>query len=63
MKLNDAMLEAIGVDPPATRVSSTGALSASSSKIVAELPNRKKKQFFVKTGKGEETAIMFEGSC
>lgn len=65
MKLDDAVAKAIGVDPSATSVSSAGAggmSSASTSKIVAKLPDGKEKQFFMKTGKGEEAAIMFEGA-
>ncbi|GME27933.1 putative phosphoribosylaminoimidazole-succinocarboxamide synthase protein [Neofusicoccum parvum] len=64
MKLDAAVAQAIGVDPSAASVSSAGGggmSSASTSKITAKMPDGSEKQFFMKTGKGDEAAIMFEG--
>ncbi|KAF2146322.1 uncharacterized protein K452DRAFT_324291 [Aplosporella prunicola CBS 121167] len=64
MKLDDAVAKAISVDPSAASVSSAGGggmSSASTSKITATLPDGTEKQFFMKTGKGKDAAVMFEG--
>ncbi|KAL1648338.1 hypothetical protein SLS58_002091 [Diplodia intermedia] len=64
MKLDDAVAQAIGIDSSIASVSSAGGggmSSASTSKITAKMPNGGDKQFFMKSGKGEEAAVMFEG--
>lgn len=65
MKLDDAVAQAIGIDSSIASVSSAGGggmSSASTSKITTKMPNGGDKHFFMKTGKGEDAAIMFEGT-
>ena len=64
MKVDPAIIELLGLDPENTTVSSAGGggcSSASTSKITSKLADGIEKFFFMKTGKGKEAEIMFEG--
>ena len=65
MKLDDAVIKLLSLDPSVTSVSSQGGggcSSASNSKIVAKGKDGEEKQFFMKTGHGSDAEIMFEGN-
>lgn len=62
--LDSAIVSLLGLDPANTSVSSHGGggmSSASTSKITSQLPDGSSKQFFMKTGKGVDAKVMFEG--
>lgn len=64
MKLDDAIVKLLKLNPAKTSVSSAGGggcSSASTSKITSELDDGTKKHFFMKTGRGEDAKVMFEG--
>ncbi|CAD0109833.1 unnamed protein product [Aureobasidium uvarum] len=63
MTIDSAIAKLLSLDPDATRLSGAGAGSsfASTSKITTKLSNGTEKHFFMKTGKGKEASIMFEG--
>lgn len=63
MKLDPAIAELVGIDASKASVTSIGGgcSSATASKITAQLDDGSSKQFFMKTGSGKESAIMFEG--
>jgi protein-ribulosamine 3-kinase len=65
MKLDPAVIDLLNLEPSQTTVSSAGGggcSSASTSKIITKLPDGTEKCYFMKTGKGKEAAVMFEGS-
>ncbi|EMC97753.1 hypothetical protein BAUCODRAFT_31752 [Baudoinia panamericana UAMH 10762] len=64
MKLDSAVVSLLGLDPNQTSVSSAGGggmSSASTCKITTKTPDGGDMQYFMKTGKGREAEIMFEG--
>ena len=64
MKLDDAVVELLQLDPEHTSVSSAGGggcSSASTSKITCRLSDGSEKHFFMKTGKGGDAEVMFAG--
>jgi hypothetical protein len=64
MKLDPAVVELLRLDPERATVSSAGGggcSSASTSKITCKLSDGTEKNFFMKTGKGEEAEVMFAG--
>lgn len=64
MKLDPAVIGLLGLDPEHSTVSSAGGggcSSASTSKITAKLSDGTQKSFFMKTGRGEDAEVMFEG--
>lgn len=64
MKLDPAVIELLKLDPDNTTVSSAGGggcSSASTSKITSKLSDGTEKLFFMKTGRGKDANIMFEG--
>jgi protein-ribulosamine 3-kinase len=64
MELDAAILKLLGLNSARTTVSSAGGggcSSASTSKIVAQLEDGSQKVFFMKTGNGESSKVMFEG--
>lgn len=64
MKLDPAVIKLLNLDPENTSVSSAGGggcSSASTSKITSKLSDGTEKCFFMKTGRGEDAEIMFEG--
>ena len=64
MKLDSAVAKLLSLDPANTTISGAGGggmSSASTSKITTKLDDGTEKQFFMKTGSGEEASIMFEG--
>jgi hypothetical protein len=66
MKLDPALVKLLQLDPENTTVSSAGGggcSSASTSKITSKDQDGREKTFFMKTGKGKEAAVMFEGSA
>lgn len=65
MKLDLAVIELLNLDPDTTTVSSAGGggcSSASTSKITSKLSDGSEKCFFMKTGRGKDAEIMFEGA-
>jgi protein-ribulosamine 3-kinase len=64
MKLDDNVVELLGLDPDKTSVSSaaSGCSSASTSKIVTRDANGAEKQFFMKSGSGDDAEVMFRGT-
>jgi hypothetical protein len=66
MKLDSALVKLLQLDPENTTVSSAGGggcSSASTSKITSKDQDGREKTFFMKTGKGKEAAVMFEGNA
>jgi chromosome condensin MukBEF ATPase and DNA-binding subunit MukB len=64
MKLDDAVIKLLKLDAGKTTLSSAGGggcSSASTAKITSELSDGTKKHFFMKTGRGEDAKVMFEG--
>lgn len=64
MKLDPAVIKLLNLDPDNTSVSSAGGggcSSASTSKITSKLNDGTEKLFFMKTGRGKDAEIMFEG--
>lgn len=64
MKLDSAVVSLLGLDANNTSVSSAGgggSSSASTSKITTKLSNGESMTYFMKTGKGREAEVMFEG--
>ena len=64
MKLDPALGRLLGLDADATKVSSAGGggcSAASTSKITSKLKDGTERTFFMKTGRGKEAEIMFEG--
>jgi protein-ribulosamine 3-kinase len=64
MKLDLAVLKLLKLDPSTTSVSSAGGggcSSATTSKIITKLEDGTEKHFFMKTGRGKDAEIMFEG--
>lgn len=63
MKLDPAVVKLLDLDPDSTSISSGsgGCSSASSSKITSRLSDGSEKLFFMKSGKGKEAQMMFEG--
>lgn len=65
MKLDPAVAAVLKVDLAKTTVSSQGGggcSSASTAKITTTLPDGKEKKFFMKSGKGKDAEVMFEGA-
>ncbi|KAF2867819.1 Fructosamine/Ketosamine-3-kinase [Massariosphaeria phaeospora] len=64
MKLDAAVIELLSLDPENTTVSSAGGggcSSASTSKITSRFRDGTEKCFFMKSGRGSDAEIMFEG--
>ncbi|KAF2452437.1 Fructosamine/Ketosamine-3-kinase [Lineolata rhizophorae] len=64
MKVDEAVLKLLSLDPAKTTVSSHGGggmSSASTSRISTELADGRTKNYFMKTGRGEDARVMFEG--
>ncbi len=64
MKLNQAVIQLLELDPSSTTVSSHGGggmSSASTAKITAKTEDGTENVFFMKTGKGKDAEVMFEG--
>jgi len=64
MKLDPAVIKLLSLDPQSTTVSSAGGggcSSASTSKITEKGEDGEERCFFMKTGKGREAEVMFEG--
>jgi len=64
MAIDSAVAKLLSLDPSQTTISGAGAGSsfASTSKITTKLDDGTEKQFFMKTGSGNEASIMFEGN-
>lgn len=65
MKLDPAVLELLKLDAENTSVASAGGggcSSASTSKITSRVGDGTEQMFFMKTGKGKDAEIMFEGN-
>lgn len=65
MKVDPAIVKLLSLDPEKTSVSSAGGGStfASTSKIVSQGDDGSEKAYFMKTGTGKESEIMFAGVC
>ena len=62
MKIDTAILRALSLPPSNTTLSSHGGSGfTSTGKIDAALPDGSRKSFFLKTGKGRDSAVMFAG--
>ncbi|KAK0337763.1 hypothetical protein LTR59_004925 [Friedmanniomyces endolithicus] len=64
MKIDSAVVSLLGLDPDNTTVSSSGGVgtsSATTSRITTTFPDGDTTQYFMKTGKGREAELMFEG--
>ena len=64
MKLDSAIAQLLSLDADSTTVSSHGGAgmsSASTAKITTKLSDGSNKQYFLKTGIGNEAEVMFEG--
>lgn len=64
MKVDQAVIDLLNLDPDNTSVSSAGGggcSSASTSKITSKSSDGTDQVFFMKTGKGEEAEVMFRG--
>ncbi|MCJ1373298.1 1-phosphatidylinositol-3-phosphate 5-kinase [Loxospora ochrophaea] len=62
MKLDPAVARALSIDPSKTMVASHGGSGfTTTAKISTTLSDGSAKQFFMKTGRGEDAQVMFEG--
>ncbi|TGZ77798.1 fructosamine kinase [Ascodesmis nigricans] len=62
MKLDPAIISALDIDPTKATLTSHGGSGFSSTyQLTTQLPDGSEKRYFVKTGKGEEARVMFEG--
>ena len=60
-KVDPAIIEGLGLDPSATQIASHGGSGfASTFKLSSEVDG-KMKNYFVKTGTGPESEVMFKG--
>lgn len=65
MKLDEAVLKLLKLNPEVTSVASAGGggcSSASTSKITTKDENGNEKYYFMKSGSGKDAEIMFEGT-
>ena len=66
MKLDPAVGDLLGLDAESSEVSSAGGggcSAASTFKITTKLEDGTTKIFFLKTARGKEAEVMFEGVC
>lgn len=64
MKVDPAVVKLLGLNSDRTTMSSVGGSSfASTSKIVSQLDDGSEKAYFMKTGSGNASEIMFAGVC
>lgn len=64
MKLDEAVVKLLKLNPETTSVASAGGggcSSASTSKITTKDENGNNKYYFMKSGSGKDAEIMFEG--
>jgi len=61
-KIDPAILSALSLDATKTKIASHGGSGFSSTSKLTSVVDGKEKLFFVKTGKGEESEIMFTGT-
>ncbi|KAI9790675.1 MAG: hypothetical protein M1835_000815 [Candelina submexicana] len=61
MKLDSAVVKALSLDPSTTTVASHGGSGFSTTAKISTTLNGEEKKFFMKTGKGKDAEIMFEG--
>ncbi|KAI9716523.1 MAG: hypothetical protein M1812_005254 [Candelaria pacifica] len=61
MKLDSAIVEALSLDPSKTTVASHGGSGFSTTAKITTTLNGEERKFFMKTGKGKDAEIMFEG--
>lgn len=65
MRLDPAVTKLLSLDPSTTTVSSHGGVgmsSASTAKITTKLADGSEKDLFMKTGRGKDAEIMFQGT-
>lgn len=60
-KVDPAILEALGLDPDVTTISSHGGSGFASTFKLSSVVDGKDKNFFVKTGAGSDSELMFQG--
>jgi hypothetical protein len=63
MKLDEAVVKLLKLEPELTSLSAggIGSSSASTNKIATKDENGKERNFFMKTGTGKDAEIMFQG--
>lgn len=62
MKLDPAIISALNLDASATKITSHGGSGFSSTyQLLTKSSDGTPKKYFVKTGRGEDAAIMFAG--
>jgi protein-ribulosamine 3-kinase len=59
--VDPAILEALGLDPDATKIASHGGSSFASTFKLSSEANGQITNYFVKTGTGSDSEIMFNG--
>jgi len=65
MKVDPAVIKLLNLDADSTTASSAGGggcSSASTSRITSKLSDGTEKLFFMKTGRGKDAEVMFEGA-
>ncbi|KAI1084429.1 fructosamine kinase [Whalleya microplaca] len=60
-KVDPAILEALGLDPSVTKIASHGGSGFASTFKLSSLVDGKEKNYFVKTGTGADSELMFKG--
>ncbi|KAI9815754.1 MAG: 1-phosphatidylinositol-3-phosphate 5-kinase [Pycnora praestabilis] len=61
MQLDGAIIKALSLDPTLTKVASHGGSGFSATAKITTIVNGEDKNFFMKTGKGRDAGIMFQG--
>lgn len=59
--IDSAIIEALHLDPKAARISSHGGSGFASTFKISSLVDGKEINYFVKTGSGPESEVMFKG--
>lgn len=60
-KVDPAILEALALDPQATKIASHGGSGFASTFKLSSTVDGKEKNYFVKTGTGSDSELMFKG--
>jgi hypothetical protein len=59
--VDSAILEALSLDPAATKIGSHGGSGFASTFKISSTTDGKEKNYFVKTGSGSDSELMFKG--
>lgn len=60
-KVDPAIIKGLGLDPNVTKIASHGGSGFASTFKLSSTVDSKEKNYFVKTGMGPESEIMFKG--